>query len=230
MRSATSRRRAATAAILLVVALAQPARGATSAALPSDFNGDGYADLAIGVVGEAIGGVSTAGSVNVLFGSPNGLRAAGDQSWSQASPGVKGTSARADRFGTALASADFDRDGYADLAIGVPKDRVGVDKVRSGAVNVLYGSRHGLTEDGDQRWTEASVGIAPDGGDGFGAALAARDFDGDGYADLAIGIPNEDVAGDKNSGLVVVLRGGATGLVAGGATLLTRSMTGASSN
>jgi hypothetical protein len=39
----------------------------------SDFNQDGFADLAIGVSGEDIGGIGNAGAVNVLYGSASGL-------------------------------------------------------------------------------------------------------------------------------------------------------------
>jgi len=39
----------------------------------NDFNGDGQADLAVGVAGEDLGGIVHAGAVNVLFGSPSGL-------------------------------------------------------------------------------------------------------------------------------------------------------------
>ena len=35
----------------------------------------------------------------------------------------------------------------------------------------------------------------------FGAALAAGDFDGDGYADLAVGVPGESVDGDSVGGV-----------------------------
>lgn len=43
-----------------------------------DYNGDGFADLAIGVPGEDPGGVAGSGAVNVLYGSGTGLTAAGD--------------------------------------------------------------------------------------------------------------------------------------------------------
>ena len=53
-----------------------------------DFDNDGFEDLAIGVAGEAIGTLPQAGAVNVLYGSPSGLAAAGNQLWHQDSAGV----------------------------------------------------------------------------------------------------------------------------------------------
>lgn len=51
----------------------------------------------------------------------------------------------------------------------------------------------------------------------FGHALAAGDFDGDGFDDLAIGAPGEDVSGHDHAGAVFVLRGSASGLLEGAA-------------
>jgi hypothetical protein len=98
-----------------------------------------------------------------------------------------------DKFGSALAVGDFDRDGYDDLAIGIPSETIGA-ATRAGAVIVYKG-----TEDGPVMWqrlTEADFqNHAPASGENFGTALAAGDFDGDGTDDLAIGAPNEDGAG-----------------------------------
>jgi hypothetical protein len=50
----------------------------------------------------------------------------------------------------------------------------------------------------------------PDGGDNFGFALAACDFDDDGFDDLAVGVPGQD--GPVDSGAVQVYYGAASGL------------------
>ena len=55
--------------------------------------------------------------------------------------------------------------------------------------------------------------------DAFGSALAAGDFDGDGWDDLAIGVPQEDVTVGgyiSNAGIVQVLYGGPSGLSTAG--------------
>lgn len=82
-----------------------------------------------------------AGAVQVILGSAIGPTTAGDQVWHQNRPGVRGVAERDDRFGAALASGDFDSDGFADLAIGVPGESI--RGRRAGAVHVLYGSPRG---------------------------------------------------------------------------------------
>ena len=48
----------------------------------SDFNGDGAADLAVGVPGEDVDGISNAGAVNVISGShTTGLVPISHQFW-----------------------------------------------------------------------------------------------------------------------------------------------------
>jgi hypothetical protein len=201
--------------LLLVLALpgaaaaggSQPTGAAASAApLRADFNGDGAADLAIGVPGEN----NFAGVVQVLYGSsPGGLTGVGSQLWSQSSPGIASAPESGDQFGAVLAAGDFNGDGAADLAIGVPGEND-----FAGVVHVLYGSSPGgLTGTGSQLWSQNSPGIAsaPERDDIFGGALAAGDFNGDAAADLAVGVPGEN----NFAGVVQVLSGASPGGLTG---------------
>ena len=91
------------------------------------------------------------------------------------SPGVLGTGETHDAFGIALGWADFDGDGFDDLAVGADGDVVGgVDQ--AGGVNVIYGSAGGLTATGNQLWTQDSAGIPgePRVGDFLGNSLVAE--------------------------------------------------------
>ena len=224
-------RRVSVVVVLVVAASVWPAaggvaHGSTAAQVPpaqslqADFNDDGADDLAVGVPGEDIGGPPfNSGAVNVLYGSAGGLTGIGSQFFSQASAGVPGNPEEGESFGQALASGDFDNDGFADLAVGVPGEGIGT-AVAAGAVNVLYGSAGGLTGTGSQLFTQ--VGGAVEAGDFFGAALAVGDFDNDSFADLAVGAPFEDVGRTREAGAVSVLYGSTGGLTTDGGQLFTQ--------
>jgi hypothetical protein len=178
-----------------------------------DFDGDDYADLAIGVPNEDVGIVTNAGAVQVLYGAGGGLTATGDQLWHQDSAGIEDGAEQNDWFGQTLATGDFDGDGYDDLAIGVPAEAVGsLDS--AGAVNVIYGSAGGLAAGGNQIWHQDSDGIqgTAEAGDQFGYSLAAADLDGDGYDDLAIGVVHEEIGYVQRAGAVNVIYGAESGL------------------
>ncbi|HYH93050.1 MAG TPA: hypothetical protein VD763_07810, partial [Candidatus Saccharimonadales bacterium] len=99
---------------------------------------------------------------DVLRGSTSGLTSAGASEWTQASAGVPGTPEATDiewdSFGASLAIADFGRSGAADLAIGVPLERVD-GRAAAGMVDVLYGRSTGLSGTGAQGWTQDSPGV-----------------------------------------------------------------------
>lgn len=187
-----------------------------------DFNGDGYDDLAIGVPNEDVSGKDAAGAVNVIYGSSSGLSTTfvPDQILTQDTPNVADSAELRDNFGWSLAIGDFNRDGYADLAIGVRSESV-MGRMDAGAVNVIYGSSYGLSPtiapDGsgmdDQLWHQSILNVegSSEEGDGFGWSLAAGDFNGDGFSDLAIGTPQEATT-DSDTGSVNVLYGSASGL------------------
>lgn len=173
-----------------------------------DFNADGFEDLAIGAPYEDLGSIANAGVVNVLYGLPGGLSASCNQLLREGAGGVPGLAERSDRFGAALATGDFDGDGFDDLAVGAPGETV-ADVVGAGAVRVVHGSRRGLDASHTSYWYEGRSGMPGVLGsyDDFGAALAAGDFDGNGTDDLAIGVPREDVSGARDAGSVHLLFG-----------------------
>ena len=218
-------RRAAVAVVLALGAVSllpcpAPAVATTPAptrvaVVPYDFDGNGSADLAVGAPHLAVGQTPDAGGVFVHPSSSDGpsdhpllLTRASDTALGSPRPG--------DAFGTALASADFDRDGFADLAVGQPGRDLsqGTD---AGTVTVFYGSASGLDP---HRVTELPVPKGHRAGARFGTALVVGDFDGDGRSDLAVGAPGDDVQRNRGhawaaSGSVRVFSGGKHGLTPG---------------
>ncbi len=187
-------------AALPVVASA-PA-GAASANAP-DFNGDGFADMAVGAQFEHLG----RGVVHVLYGSVWGPLGPFSIVFGQDTAGVPGTAGAGDYFGSTLAFGDFNDDGFDDLAVGAYGDSVaGVEG--AGSVTVLYGAASGLRLTGQLLTENAgnTPGVPLDF-DAFGGALAAGDFNGDGIDDLAVGIPFDDAHGDIFVGSVRIYRG-----------------------
>jgi hypothetical protein len=119
-----------------------------------DVNGDGFSDLAIGAYFADTGGV-----VTVHLGSAGGASTTPDAALA--------TTATDARFGRSLACGDFDRDGFADLAVGsylaAPGGRVG-----AGTTFVYRGSATGLSSTASQSLE------GPVAGGHFGRALALR--------------------------------------------------------
>ena len=187
-----------------------------SSSMFGDFNGDGFDDMIIGVPSESIGIRLDAGAVNVIYGSAAGLTGAGNQGFSQ-NGAIAGTPENGDRFGAAIAVGNFNGDAFDDVAIGAPGEGIGAI-ANAGAVNILYGSAAGLTSVGNQMWYQGIVNIigASEANDRFGAALAAGDFDGDGFTDVAIGVPGESIGTIADAGAVNVIYGSASGLTSVG--------------
>lgn len=107
---------------------------------------------------------------------------------------------------------DFNGDGYADVAIGAP-DNNGSPLVQdSGSVTVIYGTADGLSSANAESLYQTGAGGFTQAGEEFGTSLAAADFNGDGYTDLAIGTPGERVDGVFQAGQVNVMYGSSSGL------------------
>jgi hypothetical protein len=130
------------------------------------------------------------------------------QLWTQDVLGVSANSPT-DQFGFALATGDFDCDGYGDLAVGHPREIV--TGPYDGLVTVIKGSAAGLVSANPLSLAE---GFPPLAGDRnvhikrFGSSVTGGDFDADRCADLVIGMPLRDDGGLSEVGAEIALYGG----------------------
>jgi hypothetical protein len=179
-----------------------------------DFDGNGKDDLAISVPGDDPGVVTDAGGVYVVPGAVSGLTANGSRFLGRDIPGVVDVAGSGDRFGWALTTGDFNGDRRDDLAVGVPFDDIGSTS-SAGSVHIFFGSAGGITTSGNTVLTQGIVfgdDTNVQTGNAFGFALAAADFNADGFADLAVGAPFQDFFNDPDCGEVDVIYGSSGGL------------------
>ncbi|MFE0510293.1 FG-GAP and VCBS repeat-containing protein [Streptomyces sp. NPDC058964] len=200
----------ATAAVLTGGLLSVSAATATAAdsvtVAQADFNGDGIGDVVTSAATAYVSGHQGAGQVVALYGTAGGVTSAQRTTISQNTTGVPGTAEAGDMFGGELAYADFNGDGYDDLAVASPSEKVGTD-TNGGALAILWGSANGLTGKGIDVPDPAASSH-----DYWGKDLAAGDFDGDGKADLAVG---------SSASTIYVYKGGfSTGGTPGGRTTI----------
>jgi phosphodiesterase/alkaline phosphatase D-like protein len=174
----------------------------------ADFTGDGIGDIAVGGPNEAPGS-EPAGGVFFVFGGVSGALPTG---YYLTQTAAGGTTETGDGFGAALTAGDLDGDGYAELAVGAPADRIGAGAT-SGAVMLFGGGPRNLER--ARRISEVDVGAGDESGDRFGAALAAGDVTGDGRLDIVAGTPGEAIPGQPAAG-VATLIAGLTGTVSMG--------------
>lgn len=195
-----------------------------------DFDNDGYDDVAVGIPGHDIGGVTDAGMVLVYKGTNDRLvywRTLGQTL-------VGGQNEAGDQFGDTLAVGDFNGDGLDDLAVGAPREDVlsnGVNVPNSGAVFLFLGSTDGPVA--DRILTQIDVGATDESGDLFGIALAAGPIakltssSGKPIDQLAIGTMNERIIeGSSNvrSGAVFIYHRLAAGAPIAAATRLVQPL------
>jgi Zn-dependent metalloprotease len=188
-----------------------------------NFNGDNYDDLAIGVPYENANGRSNSGMVRIAYGASSGLKQGNGTSWEAFTQAYATAAVETnDRFGFSLAAGNFNGDNYDDLAVGTPYEHLG-STADVGIVHAFYGSNQGLIRSGGtmswEGFTQSLVGAANEANDRFGFSLAAGNFNGGNYDDLAIGVPYEHVGSRSDSGVVNIVYGSNQGLIRSGPSM-----------
>lgn len=170
--------------------------------------------FAAGAPSEDVGNVVDAGLVVLMRSDASGLP---DPSTAahifQGASGTAGKVESKDYFGAAVAIGDFNNDNFSDVAIGAPGEDIGASP-NTGMVHIMYGSTNGTISGPKAAFHQDSPGV-PGGnepGDFFGREVAVFDYNEDGYDDLAISAPNEDIGTVEDGGAVTILFGSSQGL------------------
>jgi hypothetical protein len=173
-------------------------------AIVGDIDKDGYDDLVVGAPYYSDGEAGE-GRVLVYRGSPTGVHGPPSQELQLDAVGAE--------FGSHIVRVgDLNFDGYADVAVGAPYFTNG--QANEGWLGVFNGSPTGLVTPAGFQFEGEQVGLNL-GASGVGAG---GDYDGDGYSDLFVGMPNYDDGADQDAGRVVIFPGGPAGV--SGITLL----------
>ncbi|MFE2294849.1 FG-GAP and VCBS repeat-containing protein [Streptomyces sp. NPDC059452] len=117
-------------------------------------------------------------------------------------------------------------DAYPDLVY--TRQPTGLDSdldfpSKGGAVAVVYGGPKGQNTKLKPKWiTQRTAGVpgADEVGDEMGASAAVADLDGDGYGEVVVGLPGEDVGKVKDAGGVLVFKGRASGITGAGTKVI----------
>lgn len=174
-------------AVTTIDGAASDDRAGTALAGAGDWNGDGFADIAIGAPLANVGTATDAGIVGLLFGSTN-LPTSITLAVLSGTNGFLLTGAHTNgEAGASLALLrDFNADGRADLAIGAP------GAAGTGRVYIVFGASS-APPTFPLESLNGTNGFIIEGESAFsqtGAALAdIGDWNGDGRSDLAIGAP-----------------------------------------
>ena len=105
---------------------------------------------------------------------------------------------------------DVNNDGFDDVVAG--------NYWTGDKVQIAFGSASGLSDERVQIFDQDLPGFpgVEEEGDGIGSSVSVADVTGDGFADIALGIPGEDIGDIYDAGSIALVPGSATGVTGAG--------------
>ncbi len=206
----------ATAASRTIVGVKADFFGKTVAS--GDFNGDGFADVAVGAP-------NTGNGKAYIFHSA-GAQGINTSFYMFANTILTGNTA-GEQFGASLATGDMSGDGYTDLVVGAPgysaaKGRIYVFHSQGGAgvttatvtVNAVMGTC--ITPPSCNYFK-----VGANNNDQFGYSIAVGNINGGDFDDIAVGAPGNNGGVFANNGRIYIYYG--TGVNLGGPNTITNT-------
>lgn len=163
-----------------------------------DLNGDGLGDIIISSI-LAGGGSNGKGAVYVFFGSQNFVQKAADITI--AAPSALNSKAY---FGWSLGVGKVNGDNIDDLVIGAEDVTVG-GRSEAGAAYLVFGAATFTGAIGP-----ALQSPTPQQSGAFGNSVAVGDVNHDGFGDVIVGSPGQNVGNTQAAGQVFIFFGGTT--------------------
>ena len=149
-----------------------------------------------------------------MYGSADGISEQKSRRLHQGSFGIQDKNEPYDRWGSVLATGDFDGDNKTDLVIGAPAE--GTETLfRTGAITIISGTSVELTSRDSRtiHQDELDLNLEVSHADHWGDSIGTVDFNGDGISELLVASSSKSIGTQFDSGIITLFWGTNEGIL-----------------